>query len=81
MPGVLRQGMERMLPRMLAQQALARMMSVAVGTGSLDPKDSRKWVRDQQRAADPQARRAVRASSWDEHFERLRAAGLDVVVE
>ncbi len=80
MPGVLRQAMERMLPKLIAQRELSGAMVVAVGTGILDQKDARKWLQDRQRAVQG-GRIARRASSWEEHFANLRAAGLEVVVE
>lgn len=80
MGGVLRAGLERMLPRLQAQRELSLATAVAAGTGNLDKRDARRWVRDRERLV--QGGSATRrARSWDEHFQMLRSAGIHVVID
>lgn len=80
MPGVLRTSLERMMPRLRAQEELDLASAVAAGTGSLEKRVQRKWLKDRKDAATGK-RHVQRAASWDEHFANLRARGFNVVID
>lgn len=82
MPGPLRHSLERMLPRLQAEEALLACSVVSVGGGSVKRRDARRWQRAMQRqAGGPEAQRAERPATMREHFANLAARGFVVEVD
>lgn len=81
MPGPLRRSLERMIPVLKAEEELRLCSLTAVGTGNVKRRDATKWMNHRRREMNgPDVSRAVRAGSWQEHFQNLAARGFSVRV-
>lgn len=80
LPGVLRAGLLRMMPRLQAEDDLRLASAVSVGTGSMEKRAARKWHRARVRALGGDSGGVRKPQSAEEHHANLAAIGFRVTV-